>query len=182
MEKDRRILAYLKQSIFDFVDEMIEEKSMVDSIEAVDEMLGKLLEGVDECYVPTALYMFVDRTLKEYFYTIWRNTTRYHNEDRRNKEYDEGIAKQKVVRSSTCLNMHEAIGTAFSDYKDVRRQDVLDIEEAWKDDWRMNPEDMYNEWVMPIIMDNDKDLFILADRKAIVSYCQRVVLGKDPYV
>ena len=94
MEKDRRILAYLKQSIFDFVDEMIEEKSMVDSIEAVDEMLGKLLEGVDECYVPMALYMFVDRTLKEYFYTIWRNTTRYHNEDRRNKEYDEGIAKQ----------------------------------------------------------------------------------------
>ena len=78
--------------------------------------------------------------------------------------------------------MYEAIDTAFSDYKDVRQQDVLDMEEAWKDDWRMNPEDMYNEWVMPIIMDNDKDLFILADRKAIVSYCQRVVLEKDPYV
>lgn len=182
MEKDRKILAYLEESLVKFIDRRIEEKSTGEAIDEVDNILGKLLEGVDECYVPMALYMFVDRTLRKDFNGIWCKTTKYHNEDEWNKEYDEGIAKQKVVRSSTCLNMHEAIDTAFSDYKDVRQQDVLDIEEAWKDDWRINPEDMYNEWVMPIIMDNDKDLFVLADRKAIVSYCQRVVLGKDPYV
>lgn len=179
MKKELQTLAYLKKSVIDFVDEMIEDKSKGESVDEVEKYLADLFNS---CSVPMGVYMFIQRIIRKEFNDIWCETSYDIREEQWNKDYDNGVASQNIRGSGTYNSVKDAIEEAFQSYKDVRQQDVLDMDEAWKDDWRINPEEMYEDWVMPILEANDKDLFMLADKKALVSYCQRFVLGTGLYV
>jgi len=173
MKEDLKTLKYLRESFFEFMDQRIQdekEREVFDdpSAQAIDDYIGELH---DSCLLPKAWQMFIDRLLWDGFNSSYSRLCRTEEQKKDFEEYQKGINRQRMNESQTNALLFDCIVEGYNHYKDVRQSDVLNMSEAWKDDWRINPVVMFEDFVYPFLMEQDKDLYMIADKKALANYC-----------
>ena len=176
MKKELRTLKYLESSFYDFMDDRIQDEK---EREVFDDPASAAIEDYmaevhDSCLFPKAWQMYIDQLLFEGYNSSYP-FCKSEEHDKDLEEYRKGINKQHINESQTNALLQDCIIKGYNQYRDVRQQDVLLMCDAWRDDWRINPIDMFQDFVYPFIMEQDKDLYMIADNKALANYCAGLV-------
>lgn len=179
MNIEQKTIKYLADELIKYLDEKAEDydDDLTNSEKFARATQDFLDELHDSCVLPESWRMFVIQCVREYMTGAYNDIWISEKDIEDLKEYNKAVYKTEVglAKTETQAMIRRCIYEGYKHYRDVRRQDVLEMSEAWKDDWRISPVEMYEDFVYPFLKEKDEQFIMVADKKALATYCANYV-------